>query len=185
MCLYIIVFLVVGLLGWWIAIDTDGLPNFVSEDRIAYAACSETVRASVEVLGIIREKDKEPIYRVRCKAAGDNVGFWDETVELEEKVYFKYIGDGNNTISVQVEVLKFAVDDSFFEIDFTDYYYFRLRRIAYPWEEPVDPFSQEEKEIALAALLEKDYAYFGGCNGHGSSNEPAFHVGDNSNYPSN
>ena len=174
--LCIIGFLIAGLLSLWVAIDTDGMPNFVSEDRIAYEAYSETEQVRVEVVEVMREKDKEPIYRLAID--GNRIN----TIELEESVFLEYIGEGNNTISIQVETLRFYIDDSLFkwDIDFTDYYICRLCRIAYPWEEPVEPFSQEEKEMALAALLEQDYAYFGGVAGHCSSSKPQYHVGDNS-----
>jgi len=130
--------------------DAFNLPD----NAMAFETQSSTERVGVSLDRAIREKGKEPIYVV----SGGGMQW-----ELSEETYNKYIGDDNNTITMNYEKLTIYVSKDRINPSFEEYDWQTLVKVSAPWEPKAEPFSMEEIYDFKRQIIEDNRA----CNSHG------------------
>lgn len=121
---------------------------FLHEGRFQYNIKSEEQRYSVEVVEIIKESGKEPVYVIGFN--GSRV----RTCELTETQYNQYIGDGNNTITVKKATLQLWLSKNPFSNNLENAWLYEVYRIQYPWSEPLTEFTDDDAKELLEAFME-------------------------------
>lgn len=124
---------------------------------LRYFIESEQKIRKVEVIDIIKEKDKETQYKL-------DVEFCSRTVIIPESVYMEYIGEGNNAITVTAETLAIYYGYKYFilpdyETDFSkkdgDFRCIYISSTVFPWEN-VDTYWTKERILKEAEELIAD-----------------------------
>lgn len=121
---------------------------------LRYTIKSEQVVRKVEVKEVIREKNKEPMYKIN---------YGPSNVTIPESVYMEYIGEENNAITVIIEELAiyygYKTRGIGYETDFSKkdgkYYYMYECVTIFPWED-VDIYWTKERILKEAERLIED-----------------------------
>lgn len=112
------------------------------KSRVAYKTEKWEAQDTVKVKHIAREKGKEAIYTVDSS--------WGGEVRIPENTYLQYIGEENNTVTIQVEELTIYIATKRSGFDETEQRTFW--RTSYPWEEKPQEFSHDEIVEAINEL---------------------------------
>lgn len=122
-------------------------------EDMRYVVESEQEIRKVEVLDVIREKNKEAMYKI-------DLNYGPSPVTIPESTYMEYIGEGNNAITVTEETLtiyygykKWGIG---FETDFSkengDFKCQCIGATVFPWED-TDTYWTEERILKKAEKL--------------------------------
>lgn len=127
-------------------------------DDLRYCIETEQKIRKVEVIDIVKEKDKEPMYRLEIE-------LYSSPVIIPESVYMEYIGEGNNAITVTAETLSIYYGYDYsgynkifpcYETDFSkkDGYFkcIYISSVVFPWED-VETYWTDERIIKKAEDL--------------------------------
>jgi hypothetical protein len=141
----LIIIALVGFLAWHEIGDEVLLHN----GRFRYSLATEEDKWSVAVLDIVRERGKEPIYIVgfngtKLKSNGH---------ELSEADYKKYIGEGNNAITVKKSIINLWLSQNPFNDNLEDAWLYQAVRIQYPWSDPLVEFTDNDVKNLVAAFV--------------------------------
>ncbi len=113
-------------------------------------------RRKVEVKEIFKEKGKEDKYRIEI---------FDGETEIPKSIYEKYIGDENNTITVQESEVHIYIGDTHLlpiPTSFSgDVSTVVESRFSYPWESKVKPYTKEEARALAMSYLKGDVSING------------------------
>ena len=116
----------------------QGIHAFSTWDRrYAFEAKTYEEQVSVQVKEIRKEAEKEPIYVIHMVYGN---------FTIPESVYEKYIGNGNNTITVRFSSLEIYEARSWLGSSFNTSTTYTFLRLSLPFEEPVPEFSNAEIE---------------------------------------
>ena len=146
--LLVVALICIALIGWisWHEIGNEVL---LHEGRFRYGIATEEAKWSVEVLEVVREKGKEPIYIVGLNGSKLKVNGH----ELTEAEYKKYIGEGNNTITVKKSTINLWLSKNPFNDDLEYAWLYKADRVQYPWSEPLIEFTDEDAKNLVAAFI--------------------------------
>lgn len=149
----VVVLLVIALLTAAImalAWNEIGNEIFLHNERFRYTTITEEITWSAEVLDIVREQGKEPIYVIGLN--GSKLKF--DAHELTETEYSKYIGEGNNAITVKKATLNLWLAKNPFNGDISSAWLYQAQRIQYPWSDPIETFTDEDAISLVAAFID-------------------------------
>lgn len=141
-CTLLVIAIVIGF-TW----DYIGNEIILHEGRFRYSIESEESRWSVDVLDIITEKGKEPVY-----VLGINGSIVNKR-ELSESQYFKYIGADCNAITVKKSTLNLWLSKNPFTDDLNHAWRYEAQRIQYPWSEPLTEFTDDDAKELVDAFI--------------------------------
>lgn len=143
------VLLLIVIAGGIIAFYNKVIKKDISDLRYTIETGEE--RRKVEVKEIFREKGKEDKYRIEI---------FDGETEIPKSVYEKYIGDENNTITVQVSEMCVYIGNTHLlpiPTSFSgDISTIVDSRFSYPWESKVKPYTKEEARALAMSYLKGD-----------------------------
>lgn len=145
----ILLCLFIGWIGYnaaTLVYDVHG-PFAFNEEHIAYQTKDYTLRSKVEVLDIIREKDKEPMYKITLTTI-------DRQYEIPESTYLKYIGEGANALTIEVSKISMAVKAGNLGSSWNKAKTYTTYRYKIPWTEDTISFTETEVQQFFNMLCE-------------------------------
>ena len=122
-------------------------PFAFNEEHFAYQTKDYTLRSKVEVLDIIREKDKEPMYKITLTTI-------DRQYEIPESTYLKYIGEGANALTIEVSKISMAVKAGNLGSSWNKAKTYTTYRYKIPWTEDTISFTETEVQQFFNMLCE-------------------------------
>ncbi len=145
----ILVCLFIGFVCYSVAsmvYDIHG-PFAFNANTIAYKNTDYTIRTKVEVLDIVREKDKEPMYKIELTDIG-------KKYEISESTYMKFIGTDANALTINASTISVAVKASNFGKSWDEAKTYSVYRYKMPWETDTISFTQTEIQQFFDLLCE-------------------------------
>lgn len=126
--------------------DTKG-PFAFDAEHIAYQVKDYTIRSKVEVLDVIREKDKETMYKIELTDI-------DKKYEISESTYMKFIGADANALTINASTISMAVKAGNFGKSWDEAKTYSVYRYKMPWESDTISFTQTEIQQFFDLLCE-------------------------------
>ena len=136
----LILFAIFGFIAMIAEVVYDmNAPLSFNENHVAYKIKDYQIRSEVEVLEIIREKDKEPISNITLIDI-------DKKMEIPESTYMEYIGEGNNALTIDASCVKLAVKTAKFGFSWEKAKTYSVYRYKMPWTEDTISFTENEAQ---------------------------------------
>lgn len=109
-------------------------------DKISYKTDSWDRKFDYELVEVMHERGKEPIYKVEINGKIRNV---------TEEVWQTYLGEDYNTITYHIESIKLCKEETFFGLFSTGYFEQEFWRGSYPWYGPIQPFTEQDAQTLV------------------------------------
>ena len=144
-------------IGWIVFCAADMIysmhgPFVFNDKHIAYQVKDYQIRTKVEVLDIVREKDKEPMYKIKLTDI-------DSQYEIPESDYLKYIGEGSNALTINASRIAMAVKAENFGTSWGKAKTYTTYRYKMPWTTDTISFTEAEVQQFFKMLCEDKAAF--------------------------